>query len=113
MKQVTKITVAELTAMAEKMYGDMVKGVVDVEKKLLVIDAEMHVDEEQYLLEHGSAQGNLWGINLYPAKLGSDEFIEFDSMVNIRPSQNNRSRRVESPQIRAAIQELISGTVVK
>lgn len=113
MKQVTNITVAELTAMAEKMYGSMVKGVVDIEKKHLVLDAEMHVDEEQYLLEHGSAQRDLWGINLHPAKFGSDGFIEFDSMINIRPSQNNRSRSVEDPQIQMAIRKIISGIVTK
>lgn len=113
MKQVTRVTVVELTAMAEKMYGNMVKGVVDTQTKLLVLDAEMHVDEEQYLLEHGSAQKDLWGINLHPAKFGSDEFIEFDSMVNIRPSQNNRSRSVEDPQIRAVIQKIIGGIVTK
>jgi len=111
MKQVAKITLAELTAMAEAMYGDMVKGVVDIKKKLLVLDAEMHVDEEQYLLEHGSAEKDLWGINLYPAKFGSDEFIEFDSMVNIRPSQNNLSRRVEDAKVRAAIQEIVGKIV--
>jgi len=113
MKQVTRITVAELTAMAEKMYGSMVKGVVDIEKKLLVLDAEMHVDEEQYLLEHGSSQKDLWGINLHPAKFGSDEFIEFDSMVNIRPSQNNRSRNIDNPEIRVTIQKIISDIVTK
>jgi len=113
MKQVTRITVAELTAMAEKMYGSMVKGVVDIEKKLLVLDAEMHVDEEQYLLEHGSSQKDLWGITLHPAKFGSDEFIEFDSMVNIRPSQNNRSRNIDNPEIRVTIQKIISDIVTK
>jgi len=113
MKQVTRITVAELTAMAEKMYGSMVKGVVDIEKKLLVLDAEMHVDEEQYLLEHGSSQKDLWGINLHPVKFGSDEFIEFDSMVNIRPSQNNRSRNIDNPEIRVTIQKIISDIVTK
>jgi Protein of unknown function (DUF5674) len=113
MKQVVRITVTELTAMAEKMYGNMVKGVVDIEKKILVLDAEMHVDEEQYLLEHGSRQRDLWGINLHPTKFGSNEFIEFDSMVNIRPSQNNRSRSVDNPEVRAIIQKIISDIVTK
>lgn len=63
-----KITVAELSAMAEKMYGDLVKGVVDIEKNVFVVDAEMHADEEQFLLENDSQQRDLWGINLYPEK---------------------------------------------
>ncbi len=62
--------------MAERMYGNIVKGVVDIKKHLLVLDAEMHVDEEQHLLEQGSAQNDLWGINLHPAKFGSPDFIE-------------------------------------
>lgn len=89
MKEVKSISVTELAEMAGKMYGNFVKAVVDANKKLLVVDAEMHVDEEQYLLEHGSAQQDLWGVNLHPSKHGSEDCVEFDSMVNIRPSQNN------------------------
>jgi hypothetical protein len=112
MKQVESITVEELQAMAQKMYGGLVKGVVDVQKGLLVVDAEMHVDEEQFLLENGSKQADLWGINLYPDKFGTDSFIEFDSMVNIRPSQKNLHRGIDSPEIRAKIQEIV-GRIVK
>ena len=78
--------------MSKKMYDPMVKGVVDVRQKLLVLDAEMHVDEEQWLLENGSEQTDLWGFNLYPGEYGTDKFIQYDSMINIRPRQNNRSR---------------------
>lgn len=100
MKQVETITIQELRAMAERMYGDFVKAVVDLDRGIVVVDAEMHADEEAYLLEHGSRQADLWGINLYPDKFGTDDFIEFDSLINIRPSQDNRSRSVESEQLR-------------
>jgi hypothetical protein len=66
MKQVEQIKIDELREMAERMYGDMVKAVVDIEQGLLVVDGEMYVDQEQYLLGFGSRQENLWGINLYP-----------------------------------------------
>ncbi len=56
----SKITAQELSAMSASMYGDMVKAVVDLKKKLLIVDAEMHVDEEQFLLESGSKQEDLW-----------------------------------------------------
>ncbi len=112
MKQVDSVTIRELSAMSKKMYGDIVKAVVDVKKELLVIDAEMHVDEEQFLLESGSKQADLWGINLYPGKYGSDEFVEFDSMVNIRPSQHNMSRGVDSKEMRAKIRVIV-GIIVK
>jgi len=106
MKQIEKITIQELQNMADKMFGNLVKAVVDVEKEILVVDAEMHADEEQYLLEKGSKQENLWGINLYPEKTGED-FIEFDSMINLRPSQNNRTRGVNDEKVQERIISIV------
>jgi hypothetical protein len=106
-----KISVAEVSEMAEKMYGNLVKGVVDLKRNVLVIDAEMHADEEQFLLEDGSKQQDLWGINLYPANFGTDEFVEFDSMINIRPRQQNMSRGVENEEIQKKILVLVSKRV--
>ncbi|MFH1593890.1 MAG: DUF5674 family protein [Candidatus Omnitrophota bacterium] len=91
------LTISELKEMAA-MFGDMVKAVVDVDKGLLALDAELHSDLEALLLEHGSKQKDLWGINLYP-ELKGEEFIEFDSMINMRPSQGNRSRGVDNEDI--------------
>jgi hypothetical protein len=93
--------------MAEKMFGNLVKAVVDVEKGIMAIDAELHADAEAYLLENGSNQRNLWGINLYPEVHG-DDFIEFDSMTNLRPSQGNRSRGVEDIKIKEQIKEVVN-----
>ena len=90
------ITVNELTQMSKKMFESLVKAVVDIEKQIMIVDAEMHADQEEVLLEQGSEQYNLWGINLHPDFFGTDEFIEFDSMINIRSSQGNRSRGVEN-----------------
>jgi uncharacterized protein DUF5674 len=111
MKQVQTITIAELTAMAEAMYGNLVKAVVDLAKDLLVVDADMHVDEEQYLLESGSTQNDLWGINLHPDKFNSDEFVEFDSMINLKPRQDNLIRGVQDPDIRKKIIVLVNNKV--
>ena len=111
MKQVATISVKELVEMSSNMYGSLVKAVVDLEKDLMVVDAEMHVDEEQLLLENGSNQSDLWGINLYPANYGTNNFVEFDSMINIRPRQNNMSRSVEDASIRQAIVELVENKV--
>mgnify|MGYP001009863970 CR=1 FL=1 len=112
MKQVDKISKSELNEMSEKMFGNLVKAVVDVEKKLLVVDAEMHADEEQFLLERGSRQQDLWGINLYP-ELDGDDFVEFDSMINLRPSQNNCTRGVDDPKIRKRIIDIVNEKVKK
>lgn len=107
-----KISLNELKQMAEKNFGGLVKAVVDIEKKIMAIDAEMHADQEKVLLENGSEQKNLWGINIYP-KLGDDNWIEFDSMINLRPWQNNRSRGVENKQIRKKIIDIVNKLVKK
>src|SRR3989338_1672945 len=96
------ISLTELKQVAELRFGDLVKGVVDIEQKIMVIGGELHADEEAYLLAKGSLQNNLWGINLYPDKT-FPELVEFHSMINIRPSQNNRSRSVEDETIRKVI----------
>jgi hypothetical protein len=86
---------SELQAIAEaSIFEDMVKAVVDIERGIIAIGGELHADEEKVLLETGSAQQNLWGINLYP-NLHGDAMVEFDSMINVRPTQGNRSRSVD------------------
>jgi hypothetical protein len=111
MKVVEKITVDELRTMSEKMSEPLVKSVVDVKQRLLVVDAGLHSDEELFLLEQGSMQADLWGINLWPESYGTDEFVEFDSMINIRPTQNNRNRGVEDPDVRQLIYDIVRDKV--
>lgn len=111
MKVIDKISLKELKEMAESMYGTLVKADVDVVKKIFIIDMEMHVDGEQYLLERGSKQTDLWGINLKPDFYGSDDFIEFDSMINIKPRQQNPSRDVISEAVREKIRAIVSEVV--
>jgi hypothetical protein len=94
MTEIDTISLIELSEMAKKMYSGLVKAVVDLEIGSMVVDVEMHVDGEQLLLEKSSKQKDLWGINLYPDKYDTKEFVEFDSMINIRPSQQNNSRTI-------------------
>jgi len=101
-----KISLRELKLMAENRFGDLVKAVVDIEKEIMAVDAELHADEEKLLLENGSNQENLWGINLYPDE--TDDFIEFDSMINLRPSWGNRSRGVDDENIRDKIIKIVN-----
>jgi len=98
--------------MSAKMFGNLVKAVVDVKKEIMAVDAELHADEEALLLENGSEQKNLWGINIYPEMEGSD-FVEFDSMINLRPSQNNRSRGVEDIEIQKSILKIVNKLIKK
>jgi hypothetical protein len=106
----TQIEKTKLSELAKKRFGDLIKAVVDVKRGRMVVGAELHADEEALLLEQGSEQQDLWGINLYPEKSG-DEWIEFDSMINLRPSQGNRSRSVEDPLIRQKIREIVKQLV--
>ena len=106
-----KINLSELQKMAKNMFGDMVKAVIDIDKKIMVVFAELHADQEKMLLDKGSEQKNLWGINLYPSYYGKKEFVEFDSMINIKPNQNNRSRDIQDPKVRKKIIDLINNLV--
>ncbi len=92
------------------MFDNLVKAVVDIRREIMVVDADLHADEEKLLLENGSKQENLWGINLYPDLNGKD-FVEFDSMINLRPSQNNRSRGVEDSKIQEKILSIVNKLV--
>jgi len=112
MKTVEKeISIKELKDMSSKMFGNLVKAVVDIEKGILVVDAELHSDEEAYLLQLGSKQENLWGINIYP-DLDKKERIEFDSMINLRPSQNNNSRGVDDEEIQRKILDIVNSKII-
>lgn len=105
------ISVARLRDIAGKRFGDMVKGVVDLKKRIMAVGGELHADEEATLLDQGSQQADLWGINIYVDQ-PREFWIEFDSMINIRPSQNNRSRSVEDSNIQKKIVEIINSLIV-
>ena len=107
-----KITLGDLSEIAAHQFGDMVKFVVDVEKEIMAIGGDLHADEEAALLEVGSLQANLWGINFYPDNTGAER-VEFDSMINIRPSQNNRSREVEDAKLREKITQIVNKLVAE
>ncbi len=104
------ITVNELRQLASHMFGDLVKAVVDVDRGVIAVDAELHSDLEALCLEDGSRQQDLWGINLYPDMQGED-LVEFDSMINMRPSRGNRSRGVDDALIRRKILDIVDKRV--
>ncbi|MGQ0744986.1 MAG: DUF5674 family protein [Acidimicrobiales bacterium] len=121
------IELADLRELAAETFGDFVKAVVDVSRRVMALGAQLHSDEEAFLLERGSRQADLWGVNLYPAffrddssggdssggdSSGGEDFVEFDSMINLRPTSGNRSRSVEDPTTRQAILEVIGALVV-
>lgn len=105
-----QISIAELRDMAKGFYGNLVKAVVDVEKRNMAVGGDLHADEEAFMLQNGSAQKDLWGINLHPEVEG-EEWIEFDSMINIRPWQDNRSRGVGNAELQKKIREVVRDLV--
>ena len=64
-----KISIEELKKLTEGMFGDFVKAVVDVEKKIMAVGGELHADEEALLIKNGSEQTNLWGL-IFISKMG-------------------------------------------
>ena len=100
------ISKTELASIAQNTFGDMVKAVADVKRGLIAIDADLHADLERLLLEEGSDQEDLWGFNLWVEEEG-DDFIEFDSLINIRSWQGNPSRDVENPDVRNTIKSIV------
>lgn len=109
MRRITEsdpISLDELRRLAQARFGDMTKAVVDLQRTIMLVDAELHADQEAELLADGSRQSDLWGINLYP-DLAEPEWLEFDSMINLRPSFGNRSRGVDDPAVREAIASLV------
>jgi hypothetical protein len=105
-----QLTRSELVKIASDQFGDMVKAVVDVDRGIMALGGELHSDEEAVLLDDGSAQSNLWGINLYPSADEAD-WIDYDSMINVRPSQGNRTRSVEDAALRDKISRIVNELV--
>lgn len=105
------ITLSKLKELAKEDYVFMIKAVVDVEREIMAVGGELHSDEETMLLDNGSVQQNLWGININLEK-DRDEWIEFDSLINVRPRNNNRSRGVENPEIRKRIIKIIEKLIL-
>lgn len=104
------INQALLLEMAAESFGDMVKAVVDTNQRLLALGGGLHSDEEAALLAQGSVQADLWGINIYPEQPRS-EWVEFDSMINLRPRQGNRSRSVEDAAVQHLILEIVDSLI--
>jgi len=105
-----KIRIEELKEMAKKMFGNLVKVVVDVEKEIMAINGELHSDEEALLIEKGSKPKDLWGINIYP-ELKEEDWIEFDSVINLKPHFGNKTRGVDDPKIKEKIIKVVNKLV--
>lgn len=103
MKEATSLTLDELRSIASENGKDYVKAVVDVKRGAMVVGMRFHDEAVPLLEESGSVKGNLWGIRLRPDAWGTPTFVEFDSMINIKPELDNTSTGVDDPGLREAI----------
>ena len=100
-----RIDPRELSRLVAAHFEDMVKYVVDVERRRIAVGGEMQADAEQVLLEAGSEQAHLWGANYYPGR-GREGCIEYTSLINIRPAAGNRGMEIQDPALREIVREL-------
>jgi len=106
------ISRAKLKLIAKERFGDLVKAAVDIDQEIMVVGGELHIDEEVLLIEQeNSKQENVWGINIYPDSSG-DDFVEFDSMINLKPAFGNRSRGIDNPEIREKVIAVVKKLVL-
>jgi hypothetical protein len=105
-----KITISELKKQYMNIFPMMIKAVVDIDMGIMALDAELHADLEAFLIDKGSNQDNLWGINIYPGK-PKERLIEFTALINIRPHQNNPSMEVHDSKIKERIKNIVAGLV--
>ncbi len=101
------ISLEELQTLAADTFGDMVKAVVDIQTGIMAVGGSMHADCEQVLMDEGSVQENLWGFNIYPGKTG-DDFLQYESLINIRPHEGNRSLTIQAEEIKNQIREIVN-----
>jgi Protein of unknown function (DUF5674) len=100
-----RIERGELARLVNLYFGDMVKYVVDVRRRVAAVGGELHADGERLLLDGGSFQRDLWGANYYPG-LGRERCIEYTALINIRPSQGNRSMEIQDTSTREQVREI-------
>ena len=106
------ISKAKLKLIAKERFGDLVKAAVDIDQEIMAVGGELHIDEEVLLIEQeNSKQENVWGINIYPDS-SSDDFIEFDSMINLKPALSNRSRGIDNPKIREKVIAIVKKLIL-
>ena len=100
-----RIAPEELARLTGLFFEDMVKLVVDLDRRMVAVGGELHADAEALLLASGSRQEDLWGANYYPGR-GEEECLDFTALINISPARDNRSMVVQDAEVRARIREL-------
>ncbi len=85
-----------------EMLETYIKLAVDIERGILAGGGAMHADCEAALLEDGSQQEFIWGADWNP----ETQEVTFESLINIRPSQNNRSLELQDLELRTKVERV-------
>jgi hypothetical protein len=107
------VKIDDLIELAKETYHPMIKGVVDIENEIMAFGGEYHMDANKVLLEQGSVQSDVWGFNVYLNK-GDDRenWIEYMSLINIRPLQNNFDMEIQDKEIKNKIKNIINKQII-
>ena len=103
-----KISRSEAKKIAEEIYGDMVEGVVDIERGIIALGGQYHMDGNMALIDNGSEKKNIWGFNFYP----DENRIQYNSLINIRPLQNNRAIEIKDEKLRLQMEKVIRKLII-
>ncbi len=105
------VPAGELRELAKEFYYPMIKGVVDIEKEIVAFGGEYHIDANQKLIEQDSEQKNIWGFNVYLDRPRND-WIEYISLINIRPTQGNAGMEISNPGIRDRMKKIVDTKII-
>ena len=106
-----QIGLEELKTLAKEFYGSMIKGVADIERGVVAFGGEYHMDANMALIEDGSSQLNLWGFNVY-FKEPREDWLEYTSLINIRPTAGNFDMMIDDKKIRQKVKEIVNSKII-
>jgi hypothetical protein len=103
-----QISLDQLREIAKEFYGFMIKGVVDIEEEIAAFGGEYHMDANLFLIDKGSKQPNIWGFNVYfHKKKGEEGWLEYTSLINIRPTEGNVTMEIADPLLKNKINSIL------
>jgi len=96
-----KITPEEFKK-AREVYGDYIKTVIDIEKNILAVGGEYHIDCEDVLIKNGSKLENLYGGGY---RISTKE-VEYMALSNFKPNLNKTTYEIMNKKIRDKLYKL-------
>ena len=108
----TTMSLVNVREVAKEFYVEMIKGVADIEREIIALGGEYHIDANNVLLDRGSQQSDLWGFNVHLEK-ENDEWIECRSLINIRPAAGNIGMLIEDPSLEQRVRSIVEKRILR